>query len=135
MVLIITIKNAWVGSPKSSGEMSTSETIRFDFELDLEHEIEVDQDGILTVSCFAYSPMDEDPDDAHVECVPFSEMIDGAIEYNCDDLGNEGYGSLYKIGHALREASERVLQAAEVHEDYVNGKGQMPLFEGDGDDV
>jgi hypothetical protein len=114
--------------------MTNTETIRFDFELDIEHELEVDQDGILTISCFTYTPIDED--DANVVAVPFGELLDSAIETCRDDLGYEGYSSLYTMGHALSEASKRVLKAAELQEDYVNGKDHlMRFFEGDGDAV
>jgi len=113
---------------------TTTETIKFEFELDVEHELEVDQDGILTVSCFAYTPEDDD-DDAKVVVVPFRTLVENAIEYSREDLSADGFGDMYKMGHALREASEEFLKAAEQQENYVTGQGQIPLFEGAEDDV
>lgn len=109
-----------------------TETIKFEFELDVEHELEVDQDGILTVFCYAYAPED---DDAKVVVAPFKTLVENAIEYSREEISTDSYGDLYKIGHALREASEEILKAAEQQEDYVTGQGQIPLFEGAEDDV
>ena len=104
-----------------------TDTIKFEFELDVEHELEVDQDGILTVSCYAYAPED---DDAKVVVVPFKTLVENAIEYSREEISTDSYGDLYKIGSRSAEASEEILKAAEQQEDYVTGQGQIPYSKG-----
>lgn len=108
-------------------------TIQINVDVDIENDIEMDQDGVLNVVTLVYEDDCEEPTEVRT---PFTEIITGVLEYYADDLSREGYGEMYRLGHALRSASERVLEVAERHEDLVNGEGTYPesyLDEGDMD--
>jgi hypothetical protein len=106
--------------------MNNSTKIMVDVEIDVESDLEVDEDGVLNVVTFLYSDSGDDP---HEMRTPVETLIDGILEYYSDDLTREGYGEMYRLGHELRKCAERVLSAAEAHEDTVNGEGtyQMPF--------
>ena len=108
-------------------------TIKINVDVDIENDIEMDSHGVLNVVTLVYEDVDDDPIEVRT---PFTEIITGVLEYYSDDLTREGYGEMYRLGHALRGASERVLEVAERHEDLVNGEGTYPdsyLDEGDVD--
>lgn len=110
-------------------------TIQINVDVDIENDIEMDRDGVLNVVTMVFEDTDDDPFEVRT---PLNEIITGVIEYYADDLSREGYGEMYRLGHALRSASERVLGVAERHEDLVNGQGTYPesyLDEGDTDEL
>jgi hypothetical protein len=98
--------------------------IMIDVEIDVENDLEVDEDGVLNVVTFLYRESNEEPHEARVSV---ETLIDGILEYYADDLSREGYGEMYRLGHELRKCSERVLAAAEAHEDAVNGEGTYQM--------
>lgn len=111
--------------------MSQNSKIMIDVEIDVENDLEVDEDGVLNVVTFLYSDANEE---AHETRVSVDALIDGILEYYADDLSREGYGEMYRLGHELRQCAERVLAAAEAHEDTVNGEGTYQMSFDDLDD-
>ena len=104
--------------------MEHSNKIVIDIEIDVENDLEVDEDGVLNVVTFLYSEAKDEPYEARISV---ESLIDGILEYYADDLSREGYGEMYRLGHELRKCSERVLAAAEAHEDAVNGEGTYQM--------
>lgn len=99
---------------------STSDKINFTLNIDVEHDLEVDAESVLSIVSYIYTDADEEPFEVRHS---LEELAEGIIEYYGEDLSRHGYGQMYIVGHELRRIAEQILTAAELHEDCINGEG------------
>ena len=95
----------------------------------LEHDLEVDDDGVLYLNSFLYIGENDDSTEVRIE---FQPIVDSVVDLARDF--NDGYKQLYGIAHEFDRHSARMRELAERMEDSVVNIGD--LFEvGDLDDV
>lgn len=109
-----------------------NQSVQIEVDLDVEHELEVDADGILSVVAFLYTNEDEEAYEART---PIEDIVDNLIDYYSEDLTREGYSQMYRVGNEMRRLADRLIEAAESQEDLVHGGGQLNLFDEDEDAV
>ena len=103
----------------------TLQTITIKNEIDLEPEIELDDAGVLQLVICIFTNEEDEEEDYY--SLSFNEIIEAFIEDNKNDPSRESYGGMYQVAHALREAADQVLRAAERQEDTLNGQGTFPV--------
>ena len=82
--------------------------------IDLEHDVEVDDDGISYLISNVYVGGEEDSQELGV---PIDEFIEALCEYYGDV---EGYQHLYVVAHGLSRAAETLREKAGLIEDSVS---------------
>lgn len=97
---------------------STSDQINFSLNVDVEHDLEVDPESVLSIVSYIYTDTDEEPLEVRHS---LEELAEGIIEYYGEDLSRNGYGQMYVVGHELRRIAEQILSAAQLHEDNIIG--------------
>lgn len=105
-----------------------NQSVQIEVDLDVEHELEVDADGVLSVVAFLYTKEDEE---AYETRSSIEEIVGHLIEYYSEDLTREGYSQMYQVGNEMRRIADRLVRAAETQEDLVNGGCQLDFFEDD----
>lgn len=105
-----------------------NQSLQIELDLEVEHEFEVDANGVLSVVAFLYTKDDEE---AYETRSSIEEIITHLIEYYSEDLTREGYSQMYQVGNEMRRIADRLITAAETQEDLVTGKGQLDFFEED----
>ena len=92
--------------------------INFSLNVDVEHDLEVDPESVLSIVSYIYTDTDEEPLEVRHS---LEELAEGIIEYYGEDLSRNGYGQMYVVGHELRRIAEQILSAEQLHEDNIIG--------------
>jgi hypothetical protein len=104
---------------------TSTDIVKINLDLDVEHDLEVDSDGILHVVSYIYPNEDEEPFEMRTS---IEELLESIMEYYSEDLSREGFGQMYIVGHELRRISEGILSSAESLEDTIMGN-QACMFD------
>ena len=102
--------------------ITTSDKIKFTLDIEVEHDLEVDPDSVLSIVSYVYLDNSAEPDEPFEIRHSFEEIIQEIIEHYSEDSSRNGFGQLYTVGHELRRISESVVQAAELLEESIYGK-------------
>jgi len=108
---------------------SSSDIVNISLDIDVEHDLEVNSDGVLQVVSYIYPNKDEEPLEMRSS---MEDLLESIIEYYSEDLSREGFGQMYVIGHELRRIAEGIVNSAEALEDIIMGT-QACLFDNDDD--
>lgn len=109
---------------------ASSDIVKISLDIDVEHDLEVDSDGVLQVVSYIYPNQDEEPLEMRTS---IEELLESIIEYYSEDLSREGFGQMYVVGHELRRIAEGIVASAEALEDIIMGT-QACMFD-DADDA
>ena len=99
--------------------MSNYETDTLHVPIDLEHDVEVDDDGISYLISNVYAGGEEDSQELRV---PIDELIEALCEYYGDV---EGYQHLYVVAHEFSRAAEALMEKAGLIEDSVSAVSDL----------
>jgi hypothetical protein len=108
-------------------QMSTTsnDIVKIKLDIDVEHDLEVDSDGILHVVSYIYPNEDEEPVEMRTS---IEELLESIMEYYSEDLSREGFGQMYVVGHELRRIAEGIIASAQALEDIIMGN-QACMFD------